>query len=329
LKKGFSKAVIAMALLCLFVMLIPGQLFAGKENKKHISPAGSGTQPLPPPVFFQTNTTAPKSPFISFRGLLNKTPEELEASLEKRPKRFHPTLLAKIEEYRKLSDQERERRLQSLDLRWYIISGVNLPENSLDEYVNSIPKEYQEIIRERLTPWYKMPLEHRQNILTNVKSVNPLSLSFQQKDPDANKKRPQFQQNGPRKGPPGKDVGQGGPRRFRYRGGQGNPEMQAERFWNELNEFFRMSRHDRSKVLKCLEGNNRETVEKIFTQLDDLPPVERQRSLKLLLSISELPQSEQEAFIRSAEQWNSLSKEEKRFFRTLILPQQVPPMPQK
>jgi len=65
--------------------------------------------------------------------------------------------------------------------------------------------------------------------------------------------------------------------------------------------------------------------------LDDLPPVERQNSLKILLQISDLPQDERSAYVHSAERWNSLSEEEKRFFKILFMPSsplpEMPPLP--
>ena len=37
-------------------------------------------------------------------------------------------------------------------------------------YIHSVPEAYRDIIRERLNRWFSIPIQHRTNILANVKT---------------------------------------------------------------------------------------------------------------------------------------------------------------
>ena len=63
-----------------------------------------------------------------------------------------------------------ERSLQILDLRWYLFCGVDIQSDMLEKYIDSVPEDYREIIRERLDRWFSIPRQHRTNILANVKN---------------------------------------------------------------------------------------------------------------------------------------------------------------
>ncbi len=69
-----------------------------------------------------------------------------------------------------MPSQECERNLQILDLRWYLFCGVDIQSDMLEGYIHSVPEAYRDIIRERLNRWFSIPIQHRTNILANVKT---------------------------------------------------------------------------------------------------------------------------------------------------------------
>jgi predicted Fe-S protein YdhL (DUF1289 family) len=138
-------------------------------------------------------------------------------------------------------------------------------------------------------------------------------------------KGPMFFGNGP--GP------NAGPERGAGRWGEPTQfkDERERRTWEELNNFFGMSPEERDRVIRALPKESREKTRRVMRMLDALPPVERQNSLKILLQISDLPDEERSAYVHSAERWNSLSGDEKRFFKILFMPSsplpEMPPLP--
>lgn len=149
-----------------------------------------------------------------------------------------------------------------------------------------------------------------------------------------------FQRTDPQGGQPGSGKGRGagpgpnaGPERGAGRWGEPTQfkDERARRTWEELNNFFGMSPEERDRVIRALPKESREKTRRVMRMLDALPPVERQNSLKILLQISDLPDEERSAYVHSAERWNSLSGDEKRFFKILFMPSsplpEMPPLP--
>lgn len=138
-------------------------------------------------------------------------------------------------------------------------------------------------------------------------------------------KGPMFFGNGP--GP------NAGPERGAGRWGEPTQfkDVRERRTWEELNNFFGMSPEERDRVIRALPKESREKTRRVMRMLDALPPVERQNSLKILLQISDLPHEERSTYVHSAERWNSLSGDEKRFFKILFMPSsplpEMPPLP--
>lgn len=454
--------------------------YVGALSLPELTPPQSGPLPLalsPQPPSAVVTGVAPESPFFFFRRLMKMTSEECQVALKEHPPHIRKAICDKVTEYKEMPSQECERSLQILDLRWYLFCGVDIQSDMLEKYIDSVPEDYREIIRERLDRWFSIPRQHRTNILANVKNF-PFPRQAQgsvgqgggggmtpwngprrlQKPFDGRSNNIPFPEKGalgmpfsPQGFPfflPGRPMHQGGPffgRGWRGGGAQGYgfhfeaPERQSpfsfpgtnssafaelprtnkgrplpppgeqkpssgsdrdvlgnsvpqglpplpgrsgrgggpgwampppgpkapmhpgatpgsgmspnagpdrggrwggfdqfrdvreKKAWEELNNFFSMSPHERDRVLRLLPRESREKTRRVMKMLDDLPPVERQNSLKILLQISDLPQDERSAYVHSAERWNSLSEEEKRFFKILFMPSsplpEMPPLP--
>ena len=426
--------------------------------------------PPPPPPSAAITGVAPESPFFFFRRLVQMTPEECEDVLKEHPIPVRDAIRNKIKEYQKMPSQECERNLQILDLRWYLFCGVDIQSDMLEGYIHSVPEDYRDIIRERLNRWFSISIQHRTNILANVKTFAfhrqvggrpsrgkgpggpPREMSLKGKPFDAKTNTFPFPHNATgetpfsykgfpffhteRQAPPdtppfGKGWGRGlgaprdvsdfrmeerrsylskqsdkssltgnktstndikpsefwgGPPYYSNRGGfqkadpQGGPsgpgqgrgagpgrggtpgpkgpmffgngpgpnathergagrwsdptqfkDVRERKTWEELNNFFSMSLEERDRVIRALPKESREKTRRVMKMLDDLPPVERQNSLKILLQISDLPDEQRSAYVHSAERWNSLSGDEKRFFKIFFMPSsplpEMPPLP--
>ena len=330
---------------------------AAQTNSIPVAPPGVEQPPFPHSA--AVTGVAPESPFFFFRQLLKMDPQEAEEAIQKRPEKFQEIIRKKVEEYKQMPHQQREWKLQVLDLRWYLFCGLDLSEDKLDKYVESIPEDYREIIQARLKRWFSIPAEQRASILKNARMFSWKMDGRKDGHPDRMRDgNREFRPPMGEKPPGGMDMP---PPPREKRDGKDNPpsfgkqmppppmngdrrgdrkdnkfgkdpkKLQSDRekwMWGELNNFFRMSGEDRKKVYKALPEKDRDKIWKVMRMLEELPPVERQNSLKILVEISEMPPEKRSACLLGAERWKNLSPEERRFFRVLFVPQeQTPPEP--
>ena len=346
---------------------IPAENTVTQTNSIPVAPPGVEQPPFPHSA--AVTGVAPESPFFFFRQLLKMDPQEAEEAIQKRPEKFQEIIRKKVEEYKQMPHQQREWKLQVLDLRWYLFCGLDLSEDKLDKYVESVPEDYREIIQARLKRWFSIPAEQRASILKNARML-PWKMDEHKQSPKKDGRKdgsPDGMRDGNRgyrppmgEKPPGVDMP---PPPREKRDGKDNPpsfgkqmppppingdrrgdrkdnkfgkdpkKLQSDRekwMWGELNNFFRMSNEDRKKVYKALPEKDRDKIWKVMRMLEELPPVERQNSLKILVEISEMPAEKRSAYLLGAKRWKNLSPEERRFFRVLFVPQeQTPPEPEE
>src|SRR5215207_7138295 len=125
-------------------------------QEKPVSPGrkASVLPPLPTPVDY-------------FRELLAAKGPERERLLNSRPALQRPQFLAIIREYELCTSDERERRLQALELRFVITSMIRLAPTARTQAVQRLPEALRPMIRERLTYWDRLVPEVQQACLTN------------------------------------------------------------------------------------------------------------------------------------------------------------------
>ena len=146
---------------------VPAENTAAQTNSIPVAPPGVEQPPFPHSAAM--TGVAPESPFFFFRQLLKMDPQEAEEAIRQRPEKFQEIIRKKVEEYKQMPHQQREWKLQVLDLRWYLFCGLDLSEDKLDKYVESIPEDYREIIQARLKRWFSIPAEQRASILKNAR----------------------------------------------------------------------------------------------------------------------------------------------------------------
>src|SRR2546422_921168 len=82
------------------------------ESPAAVSPA-TAARPQPPPL--------PPPPIEFFRQLLGMKPEEREKALALREPKTRQLVEAKVKQFEALPADERENRLRTLELRWYLL----------------------------------------------------------------------------------------------------------------------------------------------------------------------------------------------------------------
>jgi len=260
----------------------------------------------------QTTVPVPPSPIDYFRSLIVATPVEREKLLVGKSPESCRVLTNSIHAYLALSPGDRELRLRSLGLRYYLTPLLRLPATNRTQNIERIPEAFREIIRERLAAWDKLPAPEQKKLLEAGQASRVASVMTPPLPPT----------------PTGTSVGASiSP----------SADMKAIAEWRLYSEskkqeivarFERFS--DMPEPKKALEQlplspTEREQIEKSLEKLRTLPPTQRGLVLSSFKKFADLPIEERRQFLRNAESWKAMSPEERDRWRQLV--NNLPPLP--
>jgi len=144
-------------------------LVLGFASEVIAQPAGPGN----PQSVVSTNAAVAvaKSPVELFRRLLAMTGEQRERALADRPAENRQGILRKIQEYEKITAEDRELKLRVTELRWYLPPLMRLPKADRAATLAVISEPVRKLIEERLLQWDLLPpplqadaLEHQSTL---------------------------------------------------------------------------------------------------------------------------------------------------------------------
>jgi hypothetical protein len=124
--------------------------------------------PAPPPM-----PPAARPPTELFRQLLRATPPERDQLLATKPPAARQVILNGVREYEALSPGERELRLHTLELGWYLDPLLRLGSTNRLDRLAAVPETYRAEIEERLQHWDQLPPELQQQLLAHRPALLP------------------------------------------------------------------------------------------------------------------------------------------------------------
>src|SRR5258706_5604418 len=145
---------------------------ASTNNSAPVVPAA----PPSPPVG--------KSPVAVFRELLAMNPQERRDALTNRTPEVRKQILAKIREYESLKPNQRELKLLSTELRWYMLNLMGTPPSNRVDRMAEIPQDMRQLVTARLAAWDKLPAGDQAALLTNQVTLQYFSEPSDQPTPD-------------------------------------------------------------------------------------------------------------------------------------------------
>ncbi len=116
--------------------------------------------PQPPPA-----VPLGRCPISFFRELLPMNPVERNLALTNRPPEVRAQILAKVREYESLKPDNRELRLSVTELRWYLWPLMAGPATNRAALLLMVPKQYRELVKDRLQEWDKVPPDVQKELL--------------------------------------------------------------------------------------------------------------------------------------------------------------------
>lgn len=254
-----------------------------------------------------------KSPVDFFRELLAMTPEEQEAYLAKRPPAQRERLRAKIEEYSAMDANERELRLQTTELHWYLLPLMKIPATQRTNRLARIPPQMRELVKQRLQLWNLLPPPLKQEILENEEVASIFVRSEKVTDD-------QLKQMLENISPSRRAELEKGIERW-----QSMPEQQRQRLCKQFSMFFDLTPQEKEEALSTFSDAERKQMDKTLQAFEKLPKDQRTACIQSFQKFTDLSLPERELFLRNAQLWKAMSPDARQAWRDLV--RQVPNWP--
>ena len=273
-------------------------------------------------VWSQTNVAAPplpplRSPVDTFREYLSMSAAELTKALSERTPERQMQLRAKIDEYRKLSADERELRLQATELRWWLLSLMRQPATNDSVGLAMVPTNLQAMVATRLTTWRQLFLSEMQQEFLDNEDVRELFVGVEKAGPS------QLQKKLNSLTPERRKTLEAGLERWTAM----SPE-ERNRMRQNIEQFFAFDTRERAKVLRTLSESERQQMETTLNAFAGLTPEQRRTCVLSFEKFASMTVVERAQFLRNAERWANMTLEERQRWRDLVkkVPQ-FPPLP--
>jgi hypothetical protein len=242
-----------------------------------------------------------------FRQLLAMTPEERETFLTNRPPQIREGILDKINEYAALDPDERELRLRSTELRWYLLPLMQESPGNRAARLAQVPADMRELVRSRLDLWSILPPQLQQEFLENEQALHYFahldvsnSIALQ------------------KIAPPGSELARW----------TTMTETQRKRATESVDQFFSLTPDEKEAALKTLSDAERRQMQRTLLAFDKLPLNQRDECVHAFAKFTGLSATEKQEFLRNAERWSQMSPADRQAWRDLVVNvPEWPPLP--
>lgn len=258
----------------------------------------------------------PKSPVTLFRNLLAMTPGERRQSLSNRPPEIQKKLLAKVREYESLKPDEREVRLRTTELQWYLQPLMNLPPTNRATRLATMREDMRRLVEERLARWDMLPPPMQEELLNNEMTARYFT---QLESATAEQKQKILAQMSPER----RAKLEAGLDRWRELSVD-----QREKTLAGFTAFFELTPGEKRKALASLSSAEQQQMEKTLQSYAGLPPAQRAQCLRSFEKFAGMSLEDRQAFLKNAERWKLMSPAERESWRTLVkFAPMLPPAP--
>jgi hypothetical protein len=260
---------------------------------------------------------ASRSPVQQFRDLLAMSVPERRQALSNRPPEVARQIMAKVREYESLKPEERELRLSSTELRWYLLPLMTEPRTNRPARLARIPEEQRKIVEARLEQWDLLPPTFQEEMLNSETTARYFA---QLQTATADQRRRILSQISPE-------------RRAKLEAGLDTwrviPPAQRQKILKSFNDFFELNAEEQARALGKLSDAEKQQMEKTLQAYGKLTPRQRAECIQSFQKFASMGLAERQTFLKNAERWKLMSAEEREQWRNLVefAPIQ-PPMPE-
>lgn len=254
------------------------------------------------------------SPVDQFRALLVLSPAERESHLTNRPPAIRQRILAKLHEYDAMNPNDRELRLRTTQLRWYMLSLMEVPHAARATQLATVPEADRQFVKDHLAQWDLVPEDEQKEILKYEKVIeNLVAVGFTNATTTPNLAT----------AVPSNQSGLKNLDAFLNLSSE-----QRQQMYDSFQKFFELSDAEKQKMIGVLPLAERMQMNIALQKFAHLPKVRREQCLNSFGKFSSMSESERQEFLKNAERWRELSPAERQAWRNLVnrLPQR-PPLP--
>jgi len=279
----------------------------GQNQSPTAAQPASLLPPMPPPA---------QSGIAYFRELLEAKPEQREKLLAGKNPQYRAVLEDGVRRYEALSPEERELRLRTMELRFYVTSLLRVaPSNRADRLKRLVPERERPLVEDRLNYWdrlsaadQKKALENEQMTRAVVGIVGP---------PASHRQIPLNNQTS-------NQVRQIEEQFIRW---QEVPNARRAKVQMNFANIFELTDAEKHEILSRLHLNDeeRQLMENTLARFKQLTPSQRSACVQNFSKLASLSPPERREFLVNAEEWQKMKPSDREAWRKLV--SQVPPMP--
>jgi hypothetical protein len=209
-----------------------------------------------------------------------------------RPPDVRERILHKLEEYRSLTPEERDLRLQATELRYYLVPLLSVPATNRAAQLALIPQPTRDLVEARLRHWTLLPPPLREVLLTNQQAVSFLT-----------------QAGSTNASPPTADA-------------------VRRRMFDTVERYLELTEKEKQKTLSNFPEAEREQMEITLAAFEQLTPSQRERCVRSFTKFATMSPEERQDFLKNTERWSQMSPTERQAWRELVSRAPIlPPLP--
>lgn len=255
---------------------------------------------LPGALPFPTN-----SPVRFFRILLRADLAEQERLLASRSPESRAIIRERLQQYRDLTELERETKLRALEFHHIMKLLLSAPESVREAWLTQVPVEYQKLCTARLRLWNVLPPELQRDArerdatfrwLTRYENASDQQrLELLKEVPDSERRA----------------------REAALDQWRGMTAAEREKAWRNTRQMFEMSARDQQRVMAAVTESNRTQTARLVGELRQLTPGEREQRLSGWQRFTQLSPQDQAKLLQAWERWKKMSETERELWRRL------------
>ena len=269
------------------------------------------SQPNPPPI-----PSIADSPVKYLSDLLAASPEQRERMLAAKTRDRQAFWARKIDEYEQLPVSVRQDRLKTAQLHWYIALLIPISADARGKRLAQIPEGERDLVKRCLERWDKLPEDARADVMNNFKLTRYFARwetrsSVPPPLPPASSSRPGNLNN---------------PSAQRW---ESSPLEKRREMLDAYARFYELPARQQEAALEKMPFSFRKECESRRSELLQMPPDQRQKSLNFLRAFAKMSPEEQARFRENAKRWKDMTSQERNFWMRYVqqLPKSLPPLP--
>jgi hypothetical protein len=254
---------------------------------------------------------SPPSPIEEFRRWLKMDEEERAKVIATYSAPKQEVLKRKLQAYEAMPADERDARLHTLELRWYLEPLMAKPSEERGNFLQIIPERLHREILARLKHWDGLSDGIRQEILADQTKQKMVTGYFVHSG------------RAPRAPVPMPPL----PADYETNLNRWNTAdaQKRERMTEHLARFFQLPPEEQRKAMGALLHGEHDEMQKTLDAFARLSPADRRACVASFQKFATMDNKQRASFLRNAARWQQLTPGERQTWRELV--SKIPPMP--